>query len=202
MLLRCQPKHLPAATRLLTRVCVSVGILCVPAASTVRAKVFATQQDALARAFPGAEIRRNAVFLTEAQVARVEKRAGVKLRSPILVVYEAFRDGAGVGTAYFDAHRVRTLPETLMIVVDPEHRIRGITVLEFKEPGEYLPRPAWYKQFAGHTLDRKLSMGRGVDGVAGATLTARATVNAARRALAVYAELSRSAEAALPDRTQ
>ena len=161
-------------------------------AASVLAKVFSTQDDALTEAFPGAEIKRNSIFLSEAQVKRVEKHAGVKLRSPILIVYEAFRDGDRIGKAYFDAHRVRTLPETLMIVVDLEDRIREINVLEFREPQEYLPRAKWYEQFLGRKLDRELSMGRGVDGVTGATLTARATINAARRALAIHKVLENS----------
>jgi len=167
-------------------VCAGIGLLTVLVASSVLAKVFSTQDDALSRAFPGAEIKRSSVFLTDKQIERVEQQGSVKLRSPILAIYEAFRDGDRIGTAYFDAHRVRTLPETLMIVVDHEDRICDIDVLEFKEPQEYLPRPKWYEQFLGRKLDSELSMGRGVDGVTGATLTARATVNAARRALAIH----------------
>jgi Na+-translocating ferredoxin:NAD+ oxidoreductase RnfG subunit len=173
-------------------ICAAVGLLTVLVTSSVVAKVFTTQDDALSRAFPGAEIRRNSVFLTGKQVERIEKQGRIKLRSPILVIYEAFRDGGRIGTAYFDAHRVRTLPETLMIIVDLENRICDINVLEFKEPPEYLPRPTWYKQFLGRKLDSELSMGRGVDGVTGATLTARATVNAARRALAIHDVLEHS----------
>ena len=178
----------------LRKACVStlVGMLSVLVAATVLAKVFETRDAALSRAFPGTEIKRNSIFLTDAQVERVEKRGRIKLRSPILVIYEAFRDGDRIGTAYFDAHRVRTLPETLMIVVDHEDRIRDINVLEFKEPKEYLPRPKWYDQFLGRKLDRELSLGRGVDGVTGATLTSRATVNAARRALAIHDVLGHS----------
>jgi hypothetical protein len=89
------------------------------------------------------------------------------------------------GTAYFDSHRVRTLPETLMVVVDPRGRVRRIEVLAFREPEEYLPRPVWYGQFPGRGLDDELALDRGVRGVIGATLTARATTQAVRRVLAL-----------------
>ncbi len=51
---------------------------------------------------------------------------------------------------------------------------------------DYLPRGAWYGQFAGRGLDDELELKRGIKGVTGATLTARATTAAARRLLATH----------------
>ena len=60
-----------------------------------------------------------------------------------------------------------------------------IEVLAFREPPDYLPRDAWYQQFAGRGLDPQLELKRGIRGVTGATLTARATTGAVRRVLAL-----------------
>ena len=100
--------------------------------------------------------------------------------------YVATRDGKVVGTAYFDAHKVRTKRQTLMIVVGLDHRIERIELLAFAEPEDYVPRGNWYGQFIGKRLDDELSMKRGIRGVTGATLTARATTAAARRVLALH----------------
>ena len=78
------------------------------------------------------------------------------------------------------------MPETIMVVVDVLGKASRIEVLSFQEPEEYLPRPHWYEQFQGKILNDELSMKRGIRPVAGATLTARATTEAARRVLALH----------------
>jgi hypothetical protein len=67
--------------------------------------------------------------------------------------------------------------------------VARLEVLAFAEPEEYLPRARWYGQFLGRALDDELNLGRGIRGVSGATLTARATTRAVRRVLAVHAVL-------------
>ena len=91
-----------------------------------------------------------------------------------------------IGAAYFDAHRVRTLPEVLMVVVGTENRIRRVQVLRFAEPPEYRPPDGWLARLVGRALDTELSERRGVDGITGATLTTRAVTGAARRTLSIH----------------
>jgi Na+-translocating ferredoxin:NAD+ oxidoreductase RnfG subunit len=157
------------------------------AAATLDAKVFLTQEEALKLAFPGAKIERRTAYLTQAQQKEAKKLSGDEERPAALVsYYVAAKDGRVIGTAYFDTHVVRTMPETIMVVVDPAGAIGRIEVLSFSEPEEYLPRTHWYEQFQGKPLDDELSMKRGVRAVTGATLTARATTDAARRCLALH----------------
>ena len=159
------------------------------AALTASAKVLLTRDDALAKAFPNAQVKRVEVFLTKDQIARAQNAAGRKLDKKIVYRYEAYVDDQLVGVAYFDAHRVRTLPEILMIAVTPAGTIKEIDVLSFKEPMEYLPKRRWYEQFLNQKLDLDLRVGRDIDGVVGATLTARATSQAVRRTLAIHSVL-------------
>ncbi len=84
---------------------------------------------------------------------------------------------------------MRTLPETILVAVDPKGAIARIEVLSFSEPEEYLPRETWYGQFPGRTLGDELSEKKGVRPVTGATITVRVTVEAARRVLALDAFL-------------
>ena len=78
-----------------------------------------------------------------------------------------------------------------MVLVDATGAIARIEVMSFGEPEEYLPRPHWYAQFSGRKLDDELSLKRGVRPISGATLTARATTEAARRVLALHRVLRR-----------
>lgn len=183
------PRSIPGALAL-TLLGLGVG-LAGPGAS---AKVFLDQRAALALAFgEDARVERNAIFLSDAEMARARELAGkgVEIESALVTIYTG-RSGAGalLGTAYFDAHRVRTLPETLMVVVSPEGTVARVEILAFTEPEEYKPRPAWLEQFHGRALDRELALRRGVHGITGATLSAEAVTEAVRRVLAIHGALA------------
>lgn len=165
------------------------------AADAASARVLLTVDEALALAFPAAEIERGTIYLTPQQLDRAETLAGQKPGSAIVHPYVARKGGAVIGTAYFDVHVVRTLAETVMVTVDPAGRIGRIEVLSFDEPPEYLPRAAWYRQFEGRRLDAELDLRRAIRPVAGATLTARATTDAARRVLALHRVIAEAAPA-------
>jgi electron transport complex protein RnfG len=163
-----------------------VIFLAVAAATPAGAKVFLTREEALRLAFPGASIERRTVFLTAAEQKDVAALSGGPLPSALAVAYVATKEGRLAGTAYFDTHVVRTQPETLMVAVTPVGTIARIEILSFSEPEDYLPREHWYAQFPGRALGEELSVKRGIRPVSGATLTARATTEAARRVLALH----------------
>ncbi len=149
-----------------------------------------TVDEALLLAFDEAEVQKKTSYLTEEQSERVERRAGSSLPSKIARPYEA-RDADGnlIGVAYFDTHRVRSMSETLMFVVDDERRIERVEVLAFREPERYCPRPGFFAQFQGKRLDDDLRIGRSIRGVSGSSLTCHATLDNARRVLALHDEL-------------
>lgn len=151
------------------------------------ATVYLSQDEALKLAFPGATVERATAFLTPEQREEARKLAGADRQSDALVVsYRGVQDGREVGTAYFDTHLVRTQNETIMVVVTPAGTVARVEVLAFAEPEEYLPRSNWYGQFPGKALDDELRIRKGIRAVSGATLTARATLEAVRRILAVH----------------
>jgi hypothetical protein len=158
----------------------------VVAAPAPAGKVFMDRDEALELAFPGCEVQRTTVYLDEEHVKRIEALSKVEFEGSILYPYRAVREGKVVGTAYFDTHRVRSKRETLMVVVDSEGRTSRIEVLAFGEPLDYVPRDRWYDQFDGRPLDEDLTLGREIRGVTGATLTAVATTDCARRVLAAH----------------
>lgn len=159
------------------------------------AKVFLTREQAFELAFGDADVRRDAAFLSEAQVERARAIAGkgVEIRSAMVTRYVATRKGVLAGTAYLDTHRVRTLEETLMIVVAPDGTVARVEVLTFREPEDYIPRDRWYDQFDGRALDDELAVKRGIHGITGATLSADAATAAVRRVLAIHRVLAEDA---------
>jgi hypothetical protein len=154
------------------------------------ARSLLTQEEALAVAFPrAAQVVRENHFLTSEQLEEARRLSEVPIGLELWTRYVGVLDGKVVGTAYFDTHLVRTLPETLLIVVGAEGRVERVEVVAFAEPPDYLPRPAWYGQFQGRRLDGELTIRRGIRSVTGATLSARAATDAVRRVLAIHGVL-------------
>jgi hypothetical protein len=151
----------------------------------VPGEVMLTEKAALERAFPGAALERKTLFLSVEQVAEVEQAARSKLPSAVVTVFEARAEGKLRGRAILDTHLVRTMPETLLTVLEPDGTLRLALVLQFGEPPDYLPRAGWLKTMEGKSLDDELWPGRGVRRVTGSTLTVRALTEALRRSLAI-----------------
>jgi hypothetical protein len=145
-----------------------------------------TTHEALALAFPGAQIARKEHWLTESQAQQVKERAGTPLTGPWQVAYEARREGRLVGVGFLDTHRVRTLPETAVVAIAAEGHILRVEVVAFREPQEYMAREAWLRQFDGKSLDSQLTLKGAIRPLSGSTLTANALMDAARRSLALH----------------
>jgi Na+-translocating ferredoxin:NAD+ oxidoreductase RnfG subunit len=151
-------------------------------------------REALESAFPKpAAVERRTAFLSDADLAAAQAEAGADapVSQRVVTYYLATQDGKPVGVAYFDSHRVRTLNEVVMIVVQPgdsgrDDLIGSIEVLRFAEPPEYHASQAWLGQFQGKTLSPDLSLKRAIANLSGATLTSNAVTRAARRVLAIH----------------
>lgn len=157
------------------------------AAAGAWATVVLSVDEALALAFPEAAIRRETMFLDDGQRREVERLSGAAVDSALVTRFVATGEGGRVvGHAYLDTHRVRTLPETVMVVVGVDGRVARVEVVVFREPMEYKPGDAWYRQYDGEALGDDLALKKNIRPVTGATLTARATTDAVRRVLAIH----------------
>jgi hypothetical protein len=156
-------------------------------AASADARVLMTQEQALATAFPAPlHVARQKFFLTPEQAAAARTESGVDFDDRLVVRYAA-SDGR---VAYFDTHRVRTEPETVMVVVAADGSVERVEILSFNEPTDYFPKRRWLDQLLGRKLDRDLALNRGVRPISGASLTGRALVNATRKVLALHHALA------------
>jgi uncharacterized protein with FMN-binding domain len=144
-----------------------------------------SQKDALSLAFPSAKPERRTAYLTDAQRRSIEKLAQAKLESGIWSYYVA-----GSTTAYFESHLVRTMNETVMVVVGEDARVSFVEILSFAEPTDYMASKPWLRQLSNRALDDELALRRGLRGITGATLTAEAVARSVRRVLAVHQVLN------------
>jgi hypothetical protein len=156
-------------------------------AEVAEAKVLHSKEGAFQLAFPEAEsVEPLHLFLEDAQEEEIERRCGAKVPSRLVTVYVAKRQGQPYALGVIETHRVRTLSETLLVVLDLSGRIAAVHLLAFHEPDEYQPPRAWLRQFERRRLSRDLVVGRDIAGIAGASLTAQAVTEAIRRILALF----------------
>lgn len=165
-----------------------VAAVAIALTTTADARTLLTQQQALAAAFPtGTQVIRQTFFLSAEELDGARRRSSVEISGAMVVRYKGMiRSGELAGWAYFDSHRVRTLSETVMIVVTPAGKIEKVEILSFNEPMDYFPRPRWLDQFRRRNLDDELSLNRAIRPITGASLTARAILSASRRILALH----------------
>lgn len=172
------------------------GLLAV-APADVSAKVFASQKQALAEAFPTAtRIERDTTILRKAALAQITAITRDDQPPRVVVLHTAWKDDELLGYAHIDVHNVRTKPEAFMVVLTPEGVVRSVRILAFHEPLDYLPTDSWYAQFEGKSGGDRMRVGGDVHGVVGATLSARAAADGVRRMLAYWEVLLRPAELA------
>ena len=158
----------------------AIGV--VPAVSS-NARTLMTRDQALASAFPAPQrVVREKLFLTPQQLADARRQSGVKFDDLLIVRYAA----SNGSFAYFDTHRVRTLPETVMVVVKADGSVERVDILSFDEPTDYFPKRRWIDQLLGRRLDRELALDRSIRPLSGASLTGAAIVNATRKVLALH----------------
>ncbi|MBY0401535.1 FMN-binding protein [Myxococcota bacterium] len=151
------------------------------------AKIFASQKQALAEAFPDAtRIERKTFILKREQAARVAELLGAEAEAKIVVFHVAYQDERVIGFGEIAVHKVRTQPEAMLIVLNPDGRVRSVRIIAFHEPLDYMPTDRWYAQFVGKKKGDGLGLGREIHGVVGATLSAQAATDAVRRILAYW----------------
>ena len=154
-----------------------------PAASRVEM----TQAEALRLAFPPPqEIERKTLYLDEVQARQAAKEAGVAVETRVVPYYVGRSGTAVTGYAYFDTHLVRTLPETIMIRLTPAGSIQAIDIISFEEPPDYEVTPRWLDQFKGRGPEDAARLQGNIRSLSGATLSARAVTDAARRILTLH----------------
>jgi Na+-translocating ferredoxin:NAD+ oxidoreductase RnfG subunit len=152
-----------------------------------QAKQFKTPEKALAEIYPNAQIEVKNIVLSKEQQEEVQKLSGVKLDTRLVSWYLVKRGKEVIAYAYVDTHVVRTKPEVVLYTITPEGRLDVVEVLAFQEPLEYMPDEEWLKVFKGKELaPGTIRHRRDIPNITGATITARAITDNARKVLAIW----------------
>ena len=164
-----------------------LGVLILSPRGSIQAKVYYAKDEALRLAFPDADsVEPRTFILNDGEVKRGEKLARTRIDSKLFTFYVGWKEGGVTGYAAIESHTVRTLPETILVVLSPEGDVRSIVILAFHEPPDYLPSDRWLSQFEGKESTVKLQPGQDIAGIVGSTLTAQAVSRGVRKVIALF----------------
>lgn len=149
-------------------------------------KIYYSKSEAMVLAFgENAKVEMLPLFFDDHHVSEIEKMARVKLESSLFTFYVGKNQEEITGYAAIENHTVRTKPETLLVVLSPQGKVTEIHTLAFHEPPEYQPSQRWYEQLYNKELP-ELSFNRDIQGMTGATLSARSALNISRKVQAIF----------------
>ena len=155
--------------------------------NSVQAQVYLTKDEALRMYIPDEKkVTSKTIFLRDEQVQLIQSSARAKMDSKILTYYEYAESGKLQNVAFFETQTVRTHPATYMIVLNSDGSVKGVEMLAFFEPEDYLPPKNWFAQFGRKGLKDDMHTKRGIPNVAGATLSAQTITESVRKYMTAY----------------
>jgi hypothetical protein len=134
------------------------------------------------------------ILLTANQAQEIEKSAHAKLESKNFKVFKAAQDNKILGYGILISKKIRSKNGVVLYLVSSESVLKGIEVIAFNEPLEYIPSKTWSSQFENVSTDAPLTLNKNIPTITGATLSAKSFVDGSRVAFAFYNEVLKGKE--------
>ncbi len=144
--------------------------------------MYLSVEQAQALMFPGQTLVPLPLVLSAADIAAIEKDAGVPVYAGSLT---AWKCDAG----YFFTDSVIGKHDLIRyaVALDAAGRIREVEILEYREAyGGEVRNSRWLHQFVGLHHGDTVKVGRGIQNISGATLSSQHVTDGIRRLLATY----------------
>ena len=132
-----------------------------------------------------AKISKKNILLSNAEFYKVQKLAKVKLKTKIYRIYTAKENGKTLGYGILINKKVRSKNGVVLYFIAHD-TLKGIEIIAFNEPQEYLPSKKWNSQFKNQKTDKMLKLNQDIPTITGATLSARSVTDGSRIAFAIY----------------
>ncbi|MFA7610487.1 MAG: FMN-binding protein [Sulfurimonas sp.] len=153
------------------------------------AKILISPIDAMKENFGNEnKIEKKNILLTNAQVQNIEDSAKVKLLNKIVRVFKATKDGKTTGHGVLINRKIRTKNGVVLYLISADSTLKGIEVVAFNEPMEYIPSDKWLSQFEDVKMQDKTKLSS-ITNITGATLSAKIFIDGSKVAFAIYNEV-------------
>lgn len=105
---------------------------------------------------------------------KAEGIARQKFFGDFVYIWKIYTDGKLSHTAILDNVTGKTMPITFMAIFDTGGKIINCTIVEYREQyGGGVASDRWLNQFKGKNWESDYEIGRGIDSISGATISAR-----------------------------
>ena len=151
------------------------------------AKVLISPIDAMKSTYgEDSTVTKKNILLSKTKTKVIEKAAKVQLTSKIFRIFKATKDNKLLGYGILVNKKVRSKNAVVLYFISKDSVLKGIEVIAFNEPIEYLPSKNWNSQFENISTDTLLRSGKEIPTITGATLSARSITDGSRVAFAIY----------------
>ena len=162
------------------------GWMLIPVAvisTSAYAATYMSVEQAQAAIFPGAQLSRAFVTLTQEQASAIEKKSGVNVRKTEVQLWKASDGGLFMVDEVVGKHEFFTIA----VGLKTDGSVKQIEILDYKETYGYEVRnEAWRHQFTGKTSAAQLKLTDDIKNISGATLSCRHVTDAVKRLLTTY----------------
>ena len=137
-------------------------------------------------------IEAKSIILTGEQVQQVRKRAKAPLDTKVYRYYTIIGRSGTLGKGVLITRKVRAKKATVLYAFDTKGTLRFSEIMRFDEPPEYIPSTTWMMQLQKQKPSAKLTVGKDIPTISGATLSALSISEGARVARALYETILKS----------
>jgi len=132
------------------------------------------------------KVEPKALILTQAQFKKVRSSAKTAMDTKVYRYYNILSKAKKLGTAVLITRKVRSKKATVLYAFDNKGTLRFSEIMAFGEPPEFIPSKIWMSQLQNQKSRAKLTVGKDIPTISGATLSARTISEGARVARAIY----------------
>ncbi|NOR56658.1 MAG: FMN-binding protein [Sulfurovum sp.] len=151
------------------------------------AKSFPTIDSVIHASFPkSTKMDKHSLILTKKQFSQIQQTAKAKVTTKVYRYYTLSNNGKTIGYAVLVFRKVRTKKATVIYGFDMKGTLKFTEIMAFSEPPEFIPSSIWMGQLQNKSASTKLTVGKDIPTISGATLSARSVTDAARIARAIY----------------
>ena len=126
------------------------------------------------------------LILTKAQFTKVRSRAKTAIKTKVYRYYNIMSKSEKLGVGILITRKVRSKKATVLYAFDNTGTLRFSEIMAFGEPPEFIPSSIWMEQLQNQKKTAKLTLGKDIPTISGATLSASSITEGARVARAIY----------------
>lgn len=129
------------------------------------------------------------ILLTDIQAKKIQENSHVKLDGKNFKVFKAQLSGKTVGYGVLINRKIRSKNGVVLYLISSDSVLKGIEVIAFNEPAEYIPSKKWISQFNDIKSEKIDEASKNIPAITGATLSAKTFVDGSKIAFALYNEV-------------